>query len=64
MMAYAVHLMASAVRPSEAPDVHDGIYSIPVGKYSKPSEAPDLHNRICSTPKWGSSSTAWPLQYT
>ena len=41
------------------------------GKYSIPSEAPDLHDRICSTldgkcsaPKWGSWSTAWPLQYT
>ena len=42
MIGYAVH-------PSEAPDVHDGICSTPVGKYSTPSEAPDLHDRICST---------------
>ena len=65
MMASAVHLMvnpehllANAVHPSEAPDVHDGIYSTPLGKYSTPSEAPDEHHRIRSTlnckSKWGS----------
>ena len=27
MIAYAVHLVANAVYPSEAPDVHDGICS-------------------------------------
>ena len=49
MMASAVHLIANAVHPSEAFDVHDGICSTLVGKYSTPSEAPDLHDRICST---------------
>ena len=50
--------MANAVHPSEASDVHDGIFSTPVGIYSTPCEAPDLHDRICrpldgkcSTPK-------------
>ena len=44
MMAYAVHLKANAVLPSEAPDVHvhDGICNTPVGKYSTPSGAPDV----------------------
>ena len=57
MMASAVHLMANAVHPSEAFDVHDGIFSTHVGIYSTPCEAPDLHDRICrplgkcSTPK-------------
>ena len=49
MMASAVHLMANAVHPSEASDVHDGIFSTHVGIYSAPCEAPDLHERICST---------------
>ena len=51
-------MMASAVHPSEASDVHDGIFSTPVGIYSIPCEAPDLHDKIyrppdgrCSTPK-------------
>ena len=48
MMAYAVHLMANAVHPSEAPDEHDGICSTRVGKYSTSSEAPDVHDRICN----------------
>ena len=63
MMAYAIHLMANAVHLSEASDVHDGICSTPVGKYSTPSEALDLHDKICSTldckcstPKGGSRS--------
>ena len=58
MMASAVHLMTNAIHQSEASDVHDGIFSTPVGIYSTPCEAPDLHNRICrplddkySTPK-------------
>ena len=58
MMVSAVHLMANAIHPSEAFDVHDGIFSTPVGIYSTPCEAPDLHDRICrpldgkcSTPK-------------
>ena len=45
-MVNPMHLLADAVHPSEAPDVHDGICSTPVGKYSTPSEAPDLHDRI------------------
>ena len=49
MMASAVHLMANAVHPSEAIDVHDGMFSTPDGIYSTPCEAPDLHDRICST---------------
>ena len=57
MMASVVHLMANVVHPSEAPDVHDGISSTSVGKYSTPSEAPDLHDRTCST-------LAWQMQYT
>ena len=40
-MASAVHFMANAVHPSEAFDVHDGIFSTPVGIYSTPCEAPD-----------------------
>ena len=40
MIAYAAHLIAYAVHPSEAPDVHDGIRSAPAGN--------------CSTPKRGS----------
>ena len=58
MMACAVHLMANTVHPSEASDVHDGIFSTHVAIYSTPNEAPDLHDRICrplddkySTPK-------------
>ena len=58
MMACAVHLMANALHPSEAFDVHDGIFSTHVGIYSTPNKAPDLHDRICrqlddkySTPK-------------
>ena len=47
MMASAVHLMANAVHPSEASDVHAGIFSTHVGIYSTPCEAPDLHDRIC-----------------
>ena len=58
MMASAVQLMANAVHPSEAFDVHDGICSTPVGKYSTPSEAPDLHDRICSTLDGKSSAPA------
>ena len=54
LMVNPVHLLANAVHPSEAPDVHDGICSTPVGKYSTQSEVPDLHDRICSTPKFGS----------
>ena len=38
MMASAVHLMANAVHPSEASNVHVGIYSTPC-------EAQDLHDR-------------------
>ena len=59
-MAYAVHLMANAhlmtnaVHPSEASDVHDGICSTPVGKYSTPSELL-MHMIICST-LYGKSS--------
>ena len=33
MMGAAVHLMANAVHPSEASDVHDGIFSTHVGIY-------------------------------
>ena len=47
MTASAVHLMAKDVHPSEASDVHDGIFSTPVGIYSTPCEAPDLHDKIC-----------------
>ena len=47
MMASVVHLMANAVHPCEASDVHDGIFSTHVGIYSAPCEAPDLHDRIC-----------------
>ena len=36
MMASAVHVMADAVHPSEAFDVHDDIFSTPVGIYSTP----------------------------
>ena len=42
-----MHMMAvvdfegNAVHPSVLPDVHDGICSIPAGKYSTPSEALD-----------------------
>ena len=49
MMASVVHLIANAVYPSVAPDVHDDIWSTPVGKYSTPNEALYLHGRICST---------------
>ena len=56
--ASAVQLMANVVHPSEASDVHDGIFSTFGGIYIAPSEAPDLHDRICrqldgkcSTPK-------------
>ena len=49
MMASAVHFMVNAVHPSEAPDVHFGICSTPVGKFSTPLEAPDVHDGICST---------------
>ena len=31
MMASTVHLMENAVHPSEAFDVHDGVFSTPVG---------------------------------
>ena len=58
MMAYAVHLMANAEHPSGAPDVYDGICSIPVGKYSTPSDTPDLHDRACSTLDGKSSAPA------
>ena len=57
MMAYAVHLMANAVHPSEAPDVHDGLCSTLNGKSrhllangAHPSKASDVHDGICSTP--------------
>ena len=43
MMASAVHFIANAVHPSEAPDVHDGTFSTPVGIYSTPCEAPEVH---------------------
>ena len=46
LMVNPVHLQANAVHLSEIPNVHDGICSTPVGKYSTPSEAPDLHDRI------------------
>ena len=46
-MASAVHLMANTEHPSEAPDVHDGLYSSLDGKSSAPAGK-------CSTPKWGS----------
>ena len=36
-----VDKMGNAVHPTVPPDVHDGICSIPAGKYSTPSEAPD-----------------------
>ena len=48
-MTSEVHLIANAVNPSVASEVHDGICSTPVGKYSTPSEAPDLHDGICTT---------------
>ena len=54
--------MANAVHQSEAIDVHDGIFSTPVGIYSTPCEAPDLHDKICR-PLDGKCST-WPLQHT
>ena len=37
MMTYAVHLMANAVHPSEAPDVHDGLCSALDVKSSAPA---------------------------
>ena len=39
-------MMGSAVHPSEAFDVHNDIFSTPIGIYSTPCEAPDLHDRI------------------
>ena len=59
MMA-VVDKMGNAVHPTVPPDVHDGICSIPTGKYSTPSEAPDAHDGCCrlggecSTPKCAS----------
>ena len=47
MTASAVHLMENAVHPSEAFDLHDGIFSTPVGIYITQCEAQDLHDRIC-----------------
>ena len=47
MASEVAHLMANAIHPSEASDVHDGIFSTPVGIYSTPREAPDLHDEIC-----------------
>ena len=47
LMVNPVHLLANAVHPSEAPDVHHGISSTLVVKYSTPSEAPDVHDDCC-----------------
>ena len=50
MMTHAVHLLPNAVHQSENPETHDGLCSTPVGK--------------CSTPKWGSWSTWFNMEYT
>ena len=58
MMAYAVHLIAKAVYPSEVPDdVHDNLCStlnlenavhlLPNAVHL--SKSPDVHDGICST---------------
>ena len=49
MMASAAHLMTNAVHPSEAPNVHDGIFTTLDGKCGTPSDASDVHDGICST---------------
>ena len=50
MMASAVHQLANAAHPNEAPEVHDLIWSTPAAK--------------CSIPKSDSWCTWWHMQYT
>ena len=49
MMAYAVHLMAIVVNPSEAPEINDSICNTLDDNAVHPSDAPDMHDGICST---------------
>ena len=72
MMASAVHLMANAVHPSETFDVHDGIFSTPVGIYSTPyvrllvymiGYADHLMSDAVH-PSVAPDVRRWPLQYT
>ena len=70
LMVNPVHLLANAVQPSEAPDEHDRICSTRLQtQYTQVGPWYTVHDCLystldgkCSTPKWGSWSTAWPLQ--